>query len=351
MSHVLRKTNQAAKKKAPSPKEQKEIMNEERWQYVRRGISDETLNTYFEFLDSGVVIRSGPYGIPLMTTTGIYGPIEPQDTVQLQQNEHHVVNVIPASPPKKSLLHELKELKLNANPPKKGNSLLVNAKWISGLEGGGLQGLDSSSNVFGGTGSLLVNAEEVNFPVLDMYHKDFHETLAYYGAKLLTPNESFYMGYDKPIFGFEYDTSLPGYIQDYVMQPFGGGGLFVEYHPFPHIWFPNPDENERATNICRILLGRIVPDSSEENKKINKFENKCLEIKGNPIMPEYHFTVFRIPIDGHAVAVDECSIHNDSFCNGKQVVFIADTDANTVALRETGPFKNIRISETETPHK
>jgi len=350
MSHVFRSPQQEGKKPI-SPEEQKQIMNEERWQYVRLGISDDTLNENFDFLNDAVVIRSGALGIPLMTTTGIYGPIEPHQTVRLQQSKSAVVKVVSEKPEKKTLLHELKDLKKNAKTPKKGNSLVVNAKWIAGTEGGALPTVGKSANVFGATGSLLVNASEVNFPVLDMYHKDFHETLAYYGAKLLKPNEPFFMGYDMPIYGMEYDTSLPGYVQDYVMETFGGGGLFVERHPFPHIWFPNPDENERATNICRILLGRIVPKSEKQTEKINKHENKCLEIEGDPITPEYHFTVFRIPTDGHAVAVDECSIHNDSFCNGKQVVFLANTLANTVALRETAPFKNIRISEAETPHK
>ena len=95
---------------------------------------------------------------------------------------------------------------------------------------------------------------DIDFPVIESHDPLFDETLKYYGAKLLQPGEAFNMGYDKPIFGMEYDTRLPGYIQDYVMQDFGGGGLFVEHHPFPHIWFPNPTEEEKGNQHLQNLI-------------------------------------------------------------------------------------------------
>lgn len=350
MSHAFK--NEYSKKKF-SPEEQKKILNERRWLNVKKRPSENILKKHFSFLNDAVVIRSGAEGIPLMTTTAIYGPIEGHQKVELHQGSDSIIKVVSDKPIKgDSLLEELKKLKKKAKVPKKNNSIIIQAKWISGKDGGGLPSVGASSNVFGATGSLLVNETDVDFPVLDIHHRDFHETLHYYGAKLLKPNESFYMGFDKPLFGMEYDTKLPAYIKDYVMEPYGGGGLFVEYHPFPHLWFPNPDESEEDTNICRILLGRIIPknEKEKENEKINKHENRCLEIEGDPEKPEYHFTVFRIPSNGYALAVDECSIHNDSFCNGKQVVFLADTTANTVAFRKTAPFNNLRITEKETPH-
>ncbi|CAM1340051.1 hypothetical protein [Tenacibaculum amylolyticum] len=355
MSHVYSPTRHKEQKEITSEEQMKEIMNERRWQYVDVGITDKVLKDNFNFLNDAVVIRSGAEGIPLMTTTGIYGPIAPYQKVRLEQGKGKgaVVKVIHNYVEERSLLDELKERRIHAKTPKKENVIKVQAKWVSGKDGGGLSNVGGSANVFGATGSLLVNETEIDFPVLDIHHKDFDETLAYYGAKILQPNESFNMGFDKPLFGMEYDTSLPGYIQDYVMKSYGGGGLFVEHHPFPHIWFPNPNENERDTNICRVLLGRII-ESKEEQERDNReswAENRCPERHGNKKQPEYHFTVFRFPSDGHAIAVDECCIHNDSFCNGKQVVFLANTDANTVALRETAPFQNIRISEQETPYK
>ncbi len=351
MSHVTRlRGNQEPK---ITPAQQKKILQEERWQYVHLGISKEVLNENFNFLNSAVVIRSGAVGIPLMTTTGIYGPIYQKERVRLVQGADNVVEKVPGGQGSgRSLLKELKHLKKTAKAPKDGRALLVDAKWVSGTEGGILPNVSPSANVFGVTGSLYINNPELDFPVVDHRDKDFDATLAYYGAKMLKKGESFYMGFDKAIFGLEYDTTLPGYIADYALQSWGGGGLFVETHPFPHIWFPNPQTpEEKASNVCRILLGRVIPAKASETALINKNENACADIAPNAVQPQYHFTVFRVPTDGHALAVDECTIHNDSFCNGKQVVFISDTHANTVALRETAPYKNLRISDWEKPAK
>lgn len=211
-----------------------------------------------------------------------------------------------------------------------------------------------SANVFGSTGSLFVNNQEIEFPILDHHHPEYHKVMAYYGAKLLKPGESFYMGFDKPLFGMEYDTSLPGYIQDYVLKEYGGAGLFVEHHPFPHIWFPNPRDNEHDTNVCRVLLGRVVPGKDQELLEEIDYicdGKECELVPGDIEEPEIRFTIFEIPTDGSAIAMDECCIHNDSYCNGKQVVFIADTHAKTVALRETAPYQNLHVKQVNPPVK
>ncbi len=338
------------KNKHYTPEEQKRILQEPRWQYARKQVDKNTLEQYFDFLNSGVVIRSDAQGIPQMTTNAIFGPIGVHDTVSLQIDLQQTViyhSHEPVKDKQKHLLYQLKELKKNTRAPEPEHCAIVNAKWISGKDGGGLPGVGKSANVFGATGTLIVNAPFLDFPVVRTDHPHFDKIAAYYGAKLLKPGESFYMGYDKEIFGMEYVTHLPGYIQDYVMEEWGGGGLFVEHHPFPHIWFPNPSPGEEASNICRVLLGRIIPENGEQLKEQELDylcnENECKLIAGKKDFPEYRFTIFEIPADGHALAVDECTIHNDSFCNGKQVVFISDTNADTVAMRKTSPFKDIRI--------
>ncbi|MEO1054633.1 MAG: hypothetical protein AAFX87_28640 [Bacteroidota bacterium] len=352
MSHIRK----GQEDKKYTPEQKKKLLQEPRWQYAKDQVDHEVLEANFNFLNQGVVTRGDAEGIPLMTTRAIYGPIAPHDTVQLHQAEERTVNVVSTTPiedKEKHLLHQLKHLKANAKRPEPELCVQVHAKWVSGQEGGGLPGLDKSSNVFGITGSLLINETDIEFPIIDKNHPKFNETLAYYGAKLLKPKEEFYMGFDKPLFGMEYDTSLPGYIQDYVMKPYGGGGLFVEHHPFPHIWFPNPTDSERETNICRILLGRVVPENELQliEQKIDYLcdGDTCTLITGKKTDPKYRFTVFQIPTDGHAVAVDECCIHNDSFCNGRQVVFLADTKADTVALREAAPFENLRVNYVNPP--
>ncbi|GEM_PF-1931721 len=341
------------KNKHYTPKEREELLQEPRWKYCRDQVAHDTLEKYFDFLNAAVVIRSDAAGIPQMTTMGIFGPIGIHDTVSLKIDAEQTVNYIshePVEDRSKHLLHRLKELKAHARAPEPEHCSKVHAKWVSGKDGGGVPTVGASANVFGGTGSLFVNESFINFPVVRWDHPKFADITAYYGAILLQPNEPFYMGYDKEIFGMEYDTSLPGYIQDYVMQDWGGGGLFVEHHPFPHIWFPNPRAGEEDSNICRVLLGRVIPENGEQlnEQRLDYIcdEDGCKLIAGKKENPEYRFTVFEIPSDqGYALAVDECTIHNDSFCNGKEVVFLADTKADTVALRETAPFQNIRIHD------
>jgi hypothetical protein len=341
-----------------TPVQREQLLAEPRWQYAKDQVDPDVLKENFNFLNQGVVIRGNAEGIPLMKTTGIYGPIGEHDTVQLHQGVDRTVTLVSTVPEKdesKHLLNQLKKLKATSRAPEPDLCAKVHAKWVSGEDGGRLPNVGNSANVFGTTGSLLINDTEIVFPEIDTTHPKFHDTLAYYGAKLLKPKEEFYMGYGKPIFGMEYDTSLPGYIQDYVMKPYGGGGLFVEHHPFPHIWFPNPTASEKDTNICRVLLGRIIPEDEEQyDEQVADYiceDDECFLITGNQSNPEYRFTVFHIPLDGSALAVDECTIHNDSFCNGKQVVFLANTKANTVALRETAPFENLRVSHVNPPIK
>lgn len=351
MCHVHR-PNGHHEKNHITPAEREKLLKSERWSYVRLGVSEAVLDEYFDFLNDAVVIRSGAVGLPLMTTSGIYGPIYPNERVRFNQDAHNVVEKTGEGGDGKSVIEELKRLKKTTGMPTENRALLVDAKWVSGAEGGALPSVGKSANVFGATGSLYINNPDLNFPVLSPDDEGYHETLAYYGAKILNKGEEFYMGFDKVLFGMEYNTVLPGYINDYVMEEWGGGGLFVETHPFPHIWFAHPTTpEERASNVCRILLGRVIPAADCETELINKDENRCLEIRPDAVTPQYHFTVFNVPTDGSALLVDECTIHNDSFCNGRQVVFVANTHANTVAMRETAAYKNLRVSDWTPPAK
>jgi hypothetical protein len=51
--------------------------------------------------------------------------------------------------------------------------------------------------------------------------------------------------------------------------------------------------------------------------------------------------MFEIPLDGSALAIRPRCIHNDSFTQGAQTVFLANTPANTVALRHSMPITNM----------
>jgi hypothetical protein len=162
--------------------------------------------------------------------------------------------------------------------------------------------------------------------VLDVTHPDYHQTLAFYAGKLLKPNEEFFLGFNLVLFGVEYNTSLPDYITDYAMSPSGGGGLFVEHHPFPHIFMPKPTVHGEEFCAARVTLGRKVENS-------------------DPAKPQFIFTTFKIPSNGSALVIKPDTIHNDSFTNGQLAVFVANTAADTVAFRETAPFKAINIKD------
>jgi hypothetical protein len=123
----------------------------------------------------------------------------------------------------------------------------------------------------------------------------------------------------------EYNTSLPDYIRSYALSPYGGGGMFVEHHPFPHIFLPKPTENGIVSCEAKVTLGRKV------------------ELLG--AKPQITFTTFRVPSDGSALVIKPGTIHNDSFTNGKLAVFVANTPADTVAFRETSPFTNISVKD------
>jgi hypothetical protein len=306
----------------------KEILAQRKWQTVDIKISQEDLEENIWFLNDAVVIRQSSEGVPLMTTTAIYGPIKEHTTVALTPGEGTGIKVIREDLMKESLIEQLEALERNAKMPKKGNAVVVHSNWVSSKDGGMLPNLDPSANVFGSTGSLYVNESAVTFPVLDVSHPDYEETLAFYGAKLLKPREPFYMGFEGTLFGMEYDTSLPDYIRNYAMSPIGGGGMFVEHHPFPHIFLPKPTENGQVFCEAKVTLGHKVINPEHD-------------------IPQIIFTTFRVPSDGSALVIKPSAIHNDSFTNGRLAVFVANTPADTVAFRQTAPFTNIIVKDNE----
>jgi len=330
MSHVIRKSYEELPQ-IISPEELKTILEQRKWQTVGIEIEHKDLVDYIKFLDDAVVIRSGPEGVPLMTTTAIYGPIRPGTKVALRPGEGTGVRLIDENCEQESLIKQLEDLEREALTPKEGNAITVQANWVSWADGGAVPGLDGSANIFGGTGSLYVNEKAVILPVLDVNHPDYHQTLAFYGAKLLMPNEEFCMGFDKILFGMEYNTSLPDYIRNYAMSPSGGGGLFVEHHPFPHIFLPRPTKNGQVFCEAKVTLGHKVKKTPEDST------------------PKFIFTTFRIPSDGSALVIKPSTIHNDSYTNGRLAVFVANTAADTVAFRETSPFTNISVKDKIPP--
>ncbi|MCF6435086.1 hypothetical protein [Pseudoalteromonas sp. MMG022] len=314
-------------------------MKEARWKNVTQGISDKDLDSNFEFLN-GAVLNRDAGGEILLTTTGLFGPIRSGTLVHLDANAHNQVIQSERAPSDEqdTLITHLNNLhnEYTHRPPSREHALLVNGFWSAAVDGAGITGLDGSANVFGSTGQLICDVDELCFPLLRYgdsreSQEHYERTLAYYGGKLLKPHEEFALGFNQDLWGIQYDQKLPQYVTEYQFGPTKGGGLFVEHHPFPHIWLPaqgkDPVFGRHTTS--HILLGRRVDTQQEDNY----FRTVTTE--------QYHFSMFEIPLNGSALAIRPQCIHNDSFTDGAQTVFLANTAANTVALRHSAPINRM----------
>lgn len=314
-------------------------MREARWKHVTQGVSDQDLEHNFEFLN-GAVLNRDAAGDLLLATTGLFGPIRPGTLVHLDVTAKNLVAQSDLAPqnPENNLITRLNKLHDDhtGQPPSDANALLVNGYWTAAIDGAGIPDLDGSSNVFGSTGQLICDADSLDFPLLRYgptpdLQQAYLETLAYYGGTLLKPGEEFALGFIQDLWGIQYDQKLPDYITEYQFGPHKGGGLFVEHHPFPHIWLPAQGRDPVFGNktISRILLGRRL-DCDHEDGYYRTVKTE-----------QFHFTMFEVPLDGSALAIRPQCIHNDSFTEGAQTVFLANTAANTVALRHSAPITNM----------
>lgn len=327
-----------------------EQMSEPRWKYAKQnlGITNSDLDSNFDFINSAVLNRDANNQL-LLTTTGLFGPIrtgtlihlDPLSANQVIQSQQAPVN------PEADLITKLNKLhdEHTGIPPSNDLALCVNGFWTSATNGAGITGLDGSANVFGSTGQLICDVDELNFPLLtygttcESQHT-YLDTLAYYGGTLLAPKEEFALGFSQDLWGIQYDQKLPQYITDYQFSAKKAGGLFVEHHPFPHIWLPAQGKDPAFGNhtVSRILLGRRLDKTHEDSYY-------------RPVtIQQYHFTMFEIPLDGSALAIRPQCIHNDSFTEGAQTVFLANTPANTVALRHSAPINKMSAGGTSVSH-
>lgn len=339
MSHATPKAIVATSEQETLAEYRADQMEQPRWKHVTQGVSTEDLYNNFEFLN-GAVLDRDVKGDVLMSTTGLFGPIHSGIRVHLDTGTKNIVVESPLAPmkPEDELITRLNRLyeERTGNPPSKDEALAVNGYWTSAVDGAGIPGLDGSSNVFGSTGQLICDNDSLDFPLLNI--KDakerYVETLAYYGGMLLAPKEEFSLGFIQDLWGIQYDQKLPEYITEYQFGPCKGGGLFVEHHPFPHIWLPSPckDPVFGQKTISRILLGRRV-DSEQEDGYYRTVKSQL-----------FHFTMFEVPLDGSALAIRPQCIHNDSFTQGAQTVFLANTAANTVALRHAAPINQMSLN-------
>lgn len=179
----------------------------------------------------------------------------------------------------------------------------VNAKWYDTTEAlkenirvisGG------SANVFGSSGALLVPD---GFKIPGVVATP--ENVRYYGLQLIKNGDVLTVHSDQvDIVMMKYDYTKI-YRKEFLMKEHGGGGIFVEYHNFPHIHIP-------LSADCGgyIVIGKLI----DQNK--------------------YHFTAYQIPY-GYALYTPANTIHGDGTLVGEYGLALADSNmisANTVII-------------------
>lgn len=157
-----------------------------------------------------------------------------------------------------------------------------------------------SANTFGGVGALLV-PDGFHIPTV----LATPENVAHYGLQLLKNHQQFAISSPQhPIIMMRYDYSKD-YKQEFLMKEYGGGGIFVETHNFPHIHIP-------VSPSCGgyIVIGKAVEAH------------------------QYHFTAFQIPY-GFALYTPANTIHGDGTLVGEYALTVADSamvTADTVLM-------------------
>jgi len=179
----------------------------------------------------------------------------------------------------------------------------VKARWYTtqeALEKGIEVVYGGSANSFGSLGALLV-PDGFNIPTV----MATAENIKHYDLQLIANGDDFAISSDQfQIAMMKYDYT-EDYKKDFLMQKYGGGGVFLETHNFPHIHIPMHEE-------CGgyIVIGKQVSA---------KF---------------FNFTAFQIPY-GFALYTPSYTIHGDGTLVGEYGLTVADSamaSADTVLV-------------------
>jgi len=121
------------------------------------------------------------------------------------------------------------------------------------------------------------------------------ENVKYYGLQLIKSGEVLSVHSDKvDIVMIEYNYTKI-YRKEFLMQKYGGGGIFVEHHNFPHIHIPMEKD-----------CGGYIVIGKEASKD------------------KFHFTAYQIPF-GYALYTPANTIHGDGTLVGKYGLALADS--------------------------
>lgn len=189
----------------------------------------------------------------------------------------------------------------------------VKASWKHRSIEKGTSGRDAS--VFGGLGVLAIDEDLASIKIPKHSAGSVSvQFLQAYGAQLVRVEDTFNLPATvedrdvedlRTLYVTEY-TWQAGYIGEYVMRQEGGGGLFVETHPFPHAFTPLEPDCGGA-----LILGRKGDDGT------------------------LLFSAFEIPY-GYSMVIDSNVIHGDSFFVGRYAISLTETEAADSVLIKRG---------------
>lgn len=292
-------------------------MKEVRWQHVRVDLTTDELIDSFDLLDSAVLIRPAVEEPEdrVMITVDFRQFVRPEQPFRLDKSAVRRRDA-PTTPLKEELeaLYEGYE----GLPPARTRAK-IKAEWRDVGTHGGLPGVDATANVFGDTGALLIDGDSLDVPHVGMADRDYSTTLAFFGAKVVKTDAPLLLGGDVNLVGATFEFG-EGYADRFAKHARGGGGLFVETHPFSHIFMP-------ADKACdsKVMLGRIVEDG------------------------DIVFSSFHIPF-GYAMVIRPNCIHGDGLTKGNLTVYLGSTPADTVACRtrdNAAPLQDINMVEPD----
>ncbi|QRN04009.1 hypothetical protein GH742_09080 [Legionella sp. MW5194] len=237
---------------------------------------------------------------PLMTTTHYYGTVESGHEVSMSKliGKYITRNAVCtfASPG-----HDFP------------GELTLSAQWHHRDKEHGTSGRDAS--VFGSLGVFAVgdNHPSIDFPLVNALSVS-PLFLQAYGAAIVPVEETFRLPKSKEkslttlhVTEYTWKNNSRQYINNYVLQQHGGGGLFIETHPFPHIFTPLSPECGGG-----VILGRKVED-------------------------QYRFVAFQITY-GYSLVIKSNVIHGDSFFHGPYAIALSETAfADSVLIKSGKP--------------
>lgn len=237
---------------------------------------------------------------PLMTATHYYGTVAPGHEVCMSKLIGKSITRDTACP-SASPGHDIPE------------ELTLSAQWHHRDKEQGTSGRDAS--VFGSLGVFAVGDHHpsIDFPLVNALSVS-PQFLQAYGAAIVPVEETFRLPKSKEkslttlhVTEYTWKNNSRQYINNYVLQQNGGGGLFIETHPFPHIFTPLSPECGGG-----VILGRKVED-------------------------QYRFVAFQITY-GYSLVIKSHVIHGDSFFHGPYAIALYETEfADSVLIKAGKP--------------